>query len=957
MMPPDWIRLRALFEGTLACPPEARGAYLDEHVDGDDGLRRELESLLAAHEAADGFLAGAPFDPGAHDVTAALTTNASHMPANRLSGGSHLGPFEILEPIGAGGMGEVYRARDTRLDRFVAIKVLSPDLDMAPGGRERFEREARAISRLSHPHICTIHDIGSAQIDRTAVPFLVMELLDGESLAARLSRGPLPLGEALTHALAIAEALEAAHHQGVVHRDVKPANVMVTASGVKLLDFGLAQLRGTGDRGAAGAADGSLTNTGMVFGTVPYMAPEQLRGERADARTDVFALGALLHEMVTGCRPFTADSQAGLIAAILEHDTPPVSARQPRAPAHLDHVVRKCLAKGPALRWQTASDLRAELQRAIEEVRGARPTASKRSMRIAVPALAMLAGVIWALWPASDGALPEPSLGPLTAFHGDEGYPAFSPDGIQVAFAWNGEGRDNADIYIKRIDADTPLRLTTDPADDIAPAWSHDGSRIAFIRSVGEQASIYVTAPVPGAERKLADYVPSWVGYPSFSTRNHSAAWSHDSRWVIVAARIPAERPNAILAVPAGGGEPLVMLSVAVDEGEYRFPTVSPDGRSLAYAFCRGQGCDVFVTALGADMISRGEPRRLTRQSAQSAAPIFGIAWAADGRSLVYGSWVGMLNLWRVPTSGAEPKRLELGLGGLRPDISRAGNRLAYARLRVDSDIWKFEAGAGPVPVASSSLLDIDAHLAPDGTRLALASERSGRREIWTASVDGTGAVRLTDSAGGGIKGTPRWSPDGRWLAYDEREENGRFGIHVIEAAGGSPRRLTDDGIVPSWSRDGAWIYFGSSRSGTNQIWRVPASGGDAEQFTDAGGYSAWESWDGTLVYYNRGGGLYARAVTGGAEQEVLPPTTGVSRNFFPAAQGIYYAVNTDAARPNAWEIRLLDVATARSETLYRFESLGLSQGLSVSPDGTTVLFSGLSPSKNADLMLVENFR
>ncbi len=261
-------------------------------------------------------------------------------------------------------MGEVYRARDVRLDRLVAIKVLSSERDTAPGGRERFEREARAISRLSHPRICTVHDVGVADISGSDVHYLVMELLDGETLAARIARGPLSIEQSLAYAIDIADALVAAHAQGIVHRDLKPANVMVTSTGVKLLDFGLARLRGPELAGVSAPAMSSvsgLTSEGLVFGTLPYISPEQLRGEKVDTRTDIFAFGALLYEMLSGGRPFAADSQAGLIAAILEHEAPPVSDRVPLAPASLDRIVQKCLAKHPDDRWQTARDLKSEL--------------------------------------------------------------------------------------------------------------------------------------------------------------------------------------------------------------------------------------------------------------------------------------------------------------------------------------------------------------------------------------------------------------------------------------------------------------------------------------------------------------------------------------------------------------------------------------------------------------------
>ena len=388
-MSAEWDALLALFEGALERPKEERAAFLDEHTKGDAVLRRDVESLLAAHESAGEFLSAPALGPRPEPADDPGQPGRSASGSTRLTAGTSLGAFTILEPLGAGGMGEVYRARDIRLDRQVAIKVLSSERDTAPGGRERFEREARAISRLSHPRICTVHDVGVADISGSDVHYLVMELLDGETLAARIARGPLSIEQSLAYAIDIADALIAAHAQGIVHRDLKPANVMVTSTGVKLLDFGLARLRGPEPAGVSAAAMSSvsgLTSEGLVFGTLPYISPEQLRGEKVDTRTDIFAFGALLYEMLTGGRPFAADSQAGLIAAILEHDAPPVSERQPLAPVSLDRIVQKCLAKNPDDRWQTARDLKSELvwvREGREEGRRARgrPAAARRGER------------------------------------------------------------------------------------------------------------------------------------------------------------------------------------------------------------------------------------------------------------------------------------------------------------------------------------------------------------------------------------------------------------------------------------------------------------------------------------------------------------------------------------------------------------------------------------------------
>ena len=419
--PEQWERIRALFHSALERAPDERAEFLREHSGGDEAIRREATSLVEAHAQAEGFL-----EPPALDV--ADDKDEDREAAPRLTPGSRLGVFEIVDLIGAGGMGEVYRARDTRLDRLVAVKVLSADLAGDPRGRERFEREAHIISKLTHPHICTLYDVGSASVQGVEVPFLVMELLEGETLATRLARGPLPLTQALRCAIEIAEALAAAHALGIVHRDLKPANIMLTKAGVELLDFGLARLREpiVTDRGSTSPAGrDALTSAGLVLGTLPYMAPEQVRGEEVDARADLFAFGAVLYEMLTGARAFAANSQAGLIAAILEHDPPPISTRQPLTPPALERVVQTCLAKNPGERWQHAQDLAFALREIGE--RGAaehiqRP-AAKTGARVAVgrwlphAAWALLAAVLalmlWSDRPVAKDPAPPPNPDPV----------------------------------------------------------------------------------------------------------------------------------------------------------------------------------------------------------------------------------------------------------------------------------------------------------------------------------------------------------------------------------------------------------------------------------------------------------------------------------------------------------------------------------------------------------------
>ena len=373
----NWESLRALFEAALERPPAERAAFLRDHTDVDDATRAEVASLLAAHDRADDFLKEAAPGP--------VSDKEAPCDTPRLAIGSQLGAFEIAELLGIGGMGEVYRARDTRLDRFVAIKVLPARLEIAPRARQRFEREARAISRLSHPHICTVHDVGAAQVDGREVAFLVMELLEGETLAAWLSRGPLSVERTLSYGIDIADALATAHAQGIVHRDLKPSNVMVTRSGLKLLDFGLAQLRvpeGASDGLPATSSDMPLTSAGMVFGTMPYMSPEQVEGRTVDARSDIFSFGSLLYEMLTGQRAFPGDASRSSAARIVSDDPTPVNELTRSIPAELANVVSRCLRKDPARRYQYIADVKVALEDAQEALgAGSQAKASRTESR------------------------------------------------------------------------------------------------------------------------------------------------------------------------------------------------------------------------------------------------------------------------------------------------------------------------------------------------------------------------------------------------------------------------------------------------------------------------------------------------------------------------------------------------------------------------------------------------
>ena len=861
-------------------------------------------------------------------------------------------------------MGVVYKARDTQLDRFAAIKVLNAERTSDLDRKRRFVQEARAASALNHPGIVTIYGISSED----GTDFIAMEYVEGHTLEQLVRGSGIRPATALGYAIQAAAALAKAHAAGIVHRDIKPSNIMVTEDGaVKILDFGVAKLVQTSE-GEAGAtrtvtADGPRTAEGSIVGTVAYMSPEQAAGQTVDGRSDIFSFGAVLYEMVTGVRAFAGSSTVSTLAAVLSGEPRPPSELSRDLPGDFERIILRCLRKDPARRFQVMADLVVELEEI--KIHGSTlvapaPRRGSSTRRWLIPAAAAIvilgAGGAWWFLAKPTVPLPPPTVGLLTSYPGDERYPSMSPDGSQVAFSWNGASEENYDIYIKHLGADTPLRLTTDPAEDSVPAWSPDGLRIAFVRRQAGGTAIYLTPPVPGSEQKLADFQ---------STTTHigrtSVSWTPDGKWLALA--VQGAQGSSVSLVPVEGGDQLKVMSNSGSAGAYSFPAMSPSGKRLAYALCPfAYTCDVHVVDLGAGFKPVGESRQLTRL----ASTVQGIAWTPDERSLVYGAlFGGGAHLWRVAISGGEPERVELAAVAEYPAISRAGSALAFSRGGGDVDIWKLEPGLGPVSILSSTTTDFDPQLSPDGTKAAFVTTRSGRgAEIWVAALDGTRAMRLTQPTGRG-QGSPRWSPDGRLIAFDAQAEDGNYDIYVVDAAGGQPRRLTTHAAFEhfaSWSRDGKWIYFRSSRSGRSEIWGMPARGGDAVQMTTTGGASAWESWDGQTLYYSRhdgngpegvSSGVFARPVGGGQERQVLD---SIFRwDFFPAKDGIYYIALVESRRFNLLELKFLSFATRKSKVLSRFQAR-TSQGLSVSADGKTILYSGRAPGAGADLVLVQNF-
>jgi Tol biopolymer transport system component/predicted Ser/Thr protein kinase len=887
--------------------------------------------------------------------------------------GKTISHYRILEKLGEGGMGVVYKVRDSHLDRFVALKILPAEKVADPDRKRRFVQEAKAASSLNHPHIVTIHDIDEAD----GVHFIAMEYVEGKTLDQLIPRHGMRLNEALKVAVPIADALAAAHEAGIVHRDLKPGNLIVTDKGqVKVLDFGLAKLT---EKVLPGAQDATLTaklgtEENQIVGTVAYMSPEQAEGKKVDARSDIFSFGSVLYEMLTGQRPFQGDSKLSIMTAILREDPKPAAQIVKNLPQEVERIIARCLRKDQSRRFQHMGDVKMELEELKEESDSGKLLAAPGLQRaphwnllwagILLALLAIAAVALWFNYRRPEAPEQPSTVVPLTSYAGNESQPSFSPDGNQVAFCWNGEGQDNYDIYQKLIGSEPPRRLTTDPADDTSPAWSPDGRSIVFLRSLSlEKAAVLLISVLSGPERQLAE-VYTIPFSPALHFASASApAWSPDGKWLVLADKNSPEEPIGLFVLSIETGEKRRLTSPPVKSIGDTDPAFSPDGRTLAFirtaAFASG---DVHLLSLSDGLEAVGEVKRLTFDNLWGSRP----AWTLNGREIIYPSGPAERTLWRIAVSGpgkAQQLLASFGEDDDHPALSRQGQRLAYTRQFSDSNIWRVQlAGlegkvSPPVRLIGSTQLEFMPMFSPDGKRIAFSSRRTGHDEIWVGDSDGSHAVKLT-SFNGPLTGAPCWSPDGQRLAFASVAE-GQFKVFVISASGGKPRRLTADpaGENPSsWSRDGRWIYFGSNRVGKDyQIWKMPTQGGTPVQVTRKGGFIALESPDGKVLYYVKSDGptsLWKVPVEGGEENQVLASLSH-GANFAVVDEGIYFIPTPD---PTAgYSIQFFSFAT-RKITLITKIGRPVELGLSVSPDRKWILYSQID-QQSSDLMLVENFR
>jgi eukaryotic-like serine/threonine-protein kinase len=745
-----------------------------------------------------------------------------------LTAGTRLGPYEILSPLGAGGMGEVYKARDSRLDRIVAIKVLPPHLSSSPDLRQRFEREAKAISRLSHPHICAIYDVGR----EGEIEYLVMEYLEGETLADRLGSGPLALDQTLRYGAEIADALDKAHRQGIVHRDLKPANVMLTPSGVKLLDFGLAKPMApetpasdlTSDATAAARSD--LTQEGTVLGTVPYMAPEQVEGKEADGRTDIFAFGATLYEMATGKRAFSGSSRISLITAILRDEPPPVSSIQPMTPPALDRVIRRCLAKSPENRWQNAADLASELRWIAEGASHAAapvPGAPRSTRRFPLAwfvagtlSVALAASVLNSLRPKGEApkairfSLASPEKAEFFR-HPASNSMAISPDGSRLAFVATAGAKTS--LWVRSFDAlaAVPLNGTEDA---VGPFWSPDGRSIGFFA----EGRLKKIAAAGGPPQALCD-----VAFANGGT------WGRDG--TILFTEWEGGR-EGIYRVSSEGGAATQVTAYDRARGErsQTWPLFLPDGRRFLYVSAVSDGSKQNRSLWTGSLDSR-QVRRVMAVDSRVAycAPGY-LFFARDGTLLAEPFDAGGIRATGDPVPAGENVWFFRATGNASFAVSENGTVVQQAGPNPTRLTWRDRSGREIAAVGAPALFGRP-RLSPDGSSIAVevADPHNGTRDVWVYDSERGLPRRVTAVSTDAVSAI--WSPAGDRIAFGSGGESA-LDIYVKDVNGSAPERplLRQKGVqLPlDWSPDGSRILYvdmSPGRLASRQLWILSLTG------------------------------------------------------------------------------------------------------------------------------------
>ena len=884
-----------------------------------------------------------------------------------LISGTKLGPYEIQCPLGAGGMGEVYRARDTRLDRAVAIKVLPSHLSSDPELKQRMEREARAISALQHANICTLHDIGT----QDGTDFLVMEYLEGQTLADRLAKGALPIDQVLKIGTEVAQALEKAHQNGIIHRDLKPANIMLTKAGAKLMDFGLAKPKVSIASQAIGpltpstptmnlasltSASSPLTQKGSIVGTFQYMAPEVLQGAEADTRSDLFSFGCVLYEMVTGRRAFEGKSQLSVFTAILEKDPEPITAAQPLAPPMLAHLVSACLAKDPADRIQSAHDVAMDLRwvpllgSAPADSDSSPPPTLSRIRWFAAVGAAILLGMLAGFYlhhsvpsaPSIRTVLNPPPGGHFRLTDDAAGPPVLSPDGAYLAFAATGSDGKTA-IWVRPMNA-AEARSLPDTNDAIFPFWSPDSRSIGFF--AGNKLK---TIEVDGGVAQNVCDVPLGRG----------GSWGNGG--VIVFSASPV---SALLQVSASGGVPTALTKLdSSQHTSHRWPFFLPDGKHLLYFAMHHDPSKAANNAIYYGSLDGRENRLLVRSQTNGIFAA-GLLLFGRGDQLVAQPF--------DPASGKLSGQLQTVVTGVLNDVTT----WHLGASAVDNGVLAFGNGtSGNVQlvwmdrsgkqtgVAAENLQNLQyARLSPSGDRVALMLD-SGINDIW--SLDLARGVRTRLTFGPVANTSPVWSPDGKWVAYGSRrpESSGIF-RRLADGSGAEETLISSPdtpGFIPSdWSADGKTIFYSTGLSTGDQIvWALRLDGERKPRQVVTHGTNGVLSPNGHWLAYTGFSGqgeIYVVAYGGGEGKWQVSANGGQVPHWSKDGKELYYFDGTQSISAVPVKDLGKTLEFGVSQTLVNQWTILTVPFFSVTPDSKKLLMERVAQQVSQPITIVTNF-
>jgi Tol biopolymer transport system component/predicted Ser/Thr protein kinase len=880
--------------------------------------------------------------------------------------------YRILEKLGSGGMGVVYKAEDIRLHRFVALKFLPRDVACEPQTLARFQREAQAASALNHPDICTIYDVGEQ--DGTA--FIAMEHLDGMTLKQRINGKALETDLLLTLALEMTDALDAAHAKGIVHRDIKSSNIFITDRGhAKILDFGIAKLtspEGAKNIGkAATLTDAAPQHTllGTTLGTVAYMSPEQALGEELDGRSDLFSLGVVLYEMATGALPFLGATTAAVFNAILNQAPVPPAQLTGGLPPKLGEIISKALEKSRELRYQSAAEINADLKRLQRELGGGttssvpvevqpRARSQRKLWAVAAVLVVLVAGYFFrkSFSGKTTNLQFAPKLVQLTTTEGLHEFPAWSPDGKRIAYSREVNGFKK--IFVKPLQGD-PQQLTAGDQDDIQPAWTPDAQSLLFVRSTQAGGKLQpgdVFGQYDGGDVWKKDLASGKE--EKFLEKAFNPSYSADGKSIAVDASWAG--PRRIWMVDAHGHNPQQITAESSEAVDHVEPRWSPDGKNIVFQNIERTKFSIKIVNLATRTVTPFTDGRF-----HDLNP----AWSHSGKQIYFSSdRGGGLNIWRVEVTPIRaptgvPQQVTMGSGqDVQLAMSPTGEQLAFAILRQNADLWRLPvspqtglATGNPEELVASTREDSRGAWSPDGTQIAFNSDRNGDMNLYLYSLQNQSYRQITKGPGGDFQ--PQWSPDGKRLVFFS-SRTGNAAIWLLDIASGALQQLTSNhslDINPFFSPDGDYIAFQSDRSGRLEVWLMKADGSDQRQLTKlgvSGHFLRWSRDDKNVIFRCPCGGnprTYQAPRDGDDPVPLNSEIVGGSHMSFSPD----YSLLMDVVGHKTLSVS--PVVTGKSVKVYEFPDGETRIDYPVwSPDGKWLLFDRFRP-QGGDIWMIQN--